>query len=155
MASNSFRSTTTGNSITERWMERVAQTEGLEHVMQQWCQREIPAIQDLNVLAPCVFANECCTTPDGEMCSSTMCKAVMTLKAECQSFIECKDAYAVARVAHAEAVKKLDDNQTQPDQHDAISLEPLASIHAKLVAVTESVVSKDAQAFAAKVPDDF
>lgn len=45
-------------SITERWMERVAQTEGLERVMQQWCQREIPAIQDLKNLAPCVFANE-------------------------------------------------------------------------------------------------
>ena len=79
-----------------------------------------------------------------------MCKSVTTLKAGCHSFIECIDAYAVARVAHADALKKLDDIQAQSYQHDVISLEQLASLHAKLVAVTEKVVSKDAQAVAAK-----
>jgi hypothetical protein len=53
-------------------------------------------------------------------------------------------------VAHADALKKLDDIQAQSYQHDVISLEQLASLHAKLVAVTEKVVSKDAQAVAAK-----
>lgn len=148
MVSNSF------SSVTEHWMERVTQTEGLLNVMQQWCKREIPVIQDLKVLAPCIFANEC-TTPGGKKCSSTMCKAATMLKAECQSFLECVDAYAVARVAHADAVEKHNNIKTQSDQHDTISSEKLASINAKLVAVTKMVVSKDAEAVAAKAQKIF
>lgn len=148
MVSNSF------SSVTERWMERVTQTEGLVNVMQQWCKREIPVIQDLKALAPCIFANEC-TTPGGEKCSSTMCKAATMLKAECQSFLECVDAYAVARVAHADAVEKHNNIKTQSDQHDTILSEKRASINAKLVAVTEMVVSQDAAAVAAKAQKIF
>jgi serine/threonine protein kinase len=143
-ASNSF------DLVTERWIERAIQTEGLELAMQQWCERDFPAIQDLNALAPCLFANEC-TTPDGEECSSTLCQAVTALKASCQSFLEYKDAYAVARAAHADAVKKLNDIRNQStssgvcDQDDASSELLAASFEAKLVAEKAKNASRDAE----------
>ncbi|KAI2491566.1 hypothetical protein MHU86_22994 [Fragilaria crotonensis] len=141
MASNFF------SYVAERWTTRAAQTKGLVGVVQRWCQREIPAIQDLEALAPCVFAIEC-TTPHGEQCSSTMCKAVSSLKAECESYLESKDAYALARVAHADAVEKLN-VKNQSHQHDAKSSE-LASKDSELVAEKAKNVFKDAAMVAEK-----
>ena len=86
-------------SVTARWRERIAQYQALEQTMQQWCQQDSPAIED--VVIPAHSDASC----------RAMCKRIARLKASCESFDASKDEYS--EEAYSAAEKELVDAEKE------------------------------------------
>lgn len=91
-------------SVAARFEHYAKQAKEMVPYMKKWCQKETPAMQELEGLAPFAL-NLKNTTMRSEVCSCTLCKDVTELKEGCESFLKFKDEYAAAKDEHANAVQ--------------------------------------------------
>lgn len=79
-------------SLVAHFQQRATQTENLERVLQQWCQKDKPAIEDLQDLAPLIFGLKSSTNRN-QGCSCEMCRGVTELEKSCARFLTGLDEY--------------------------------------------------------------
>jgi Protein kinase domain len=130
-------------SITARWSTRADHYKSLASAVQKWSEKEDPPpTADEELFAPYFAIGSLgnCAINSCQKC--TVCKAVGTLKASYERFIESEKEHAAAKEEHAAAVNQLL-SKGPSDQNDR-------SLLAKLVAAAANSVADKANSVADK-----